>query len=68
MGEGWVRRLWHYLMRHRRNVILAVSASVVGSAAQVLVPLIARQIVDKVIVARTSALWPWLIALFAAAG
>ena len=48
-------------------MILAVGAAVIGSASQVLVPLIARQIVDNVIVTRRDALWPWLLALFAAA-
>jgi ATP-binding cassette subfamily B protein len=54
-------------MRHRRNVIIAVAASVAGSASQTLVPLIARQIVDNVVVTRRDALWPWLALLFAAA-
>ncbi|MDT4912245.1 MAG: ATP-binding cassette, subfamily bacterial, partial [Pseudonocardiales bacterium] len=65
--EGWVRRLWRQLMRHRRNVIIAVAASVAGSASQTIVPLIARQIVDNVVVTRRDALWPWLVLLFAAA-
>ncbi len=64
---GWVRRLSRYVMRHRRNVIIAVGAAVLGSAAQVLVPLIARQIVDQVIVARRDSLWPWLLVLFGTA-
>ncbi|MEO6884896.1 MAG: ABC transporter ATP-binding protein [Jatrophihabitantaceae bacterium] len=64
---GWIRRLWTYLMRHRRNVVLALAASVLGSACQTVVPLIARQIVDKVIIAHTSALWPWLVGLIAVA-
>ncbi|WP_375476767.1 ABC transporter ATP-binding protein [uncultured Jatrophihabitans sp.] len=64
---GWVRRLWQQVLRHRRNVLIAVGAAVLGSAAQTLVPLIARQIVDSVIIARTAALWPWLVLLFAAA-
>src|SRR3954447_24322336 len=63
----WVRRLWSFLMLHRRNVILAVTAAVLGTGAQVLVPLIARQIVDEVIVARNDPLWPWLLVLFAVA-
>ena len=42
-------------------------AAVLGSAAQTVVPLIARQIVDDVVVARRDALWPWLVLLFAAA-
>ncbi len=64
---GWARRLFGVVMHQRRNVIIAITAAVVGTAAQVLVPLIARQIVDKVIVARTDSLWPWLVMLFAAA-
>jgi ATP-binding cassette subfamily B protein len=54
-------------MRHRRNVFLAVAAAVLGSASQTLVPLIARQIVDNVVVARRDSLWPWLVLLFGAA-
>ena len=65
---GWVRRMWGYIRMHRRNVIIAVVAAALGSGAQALVPLIARHIVDKVIVARDSALWPWLVILFAVAG
>jgi ATP-binding cassette subfamily B protein len=48
-------------------VILAVGAAAVGSGAQVLVPLIARQIVDNVIVTPRDSLWPWLVVLFASA-
>jgi ATP-binding cassette subfamily B protein len=62
-----VRRLSEVVMHQRRNVLLAVGASVVGTTAQVLVPLIARQIVDEVIVVRHDSLWPWLVLLFAAA-
>ena len=64
---GWVRRLWAQLMRHRADVIASVVAAVVGSASLTVVPLIARQIVDNVIVERRDALWPWLVALFAVA-
>ncbi len=63
----WLRRLWGYLMRHRRNVVLALAAAVLGSASQALVPLIARTIVDDVIVARDRALWPWLLLLIGSA-
>jgi ATP-binding cassette subfamily B protein len=66
-APGWIRRLWGYLMRHRRDVILALAAAVLGSAFQSVVPLIARQIVDNVIITRRSALWPWLVVLLAAA-
>ncbi len=65
--RGWVRRLWTWVLRHKRNVVYAVVAAVIGSSAQTLVPLIARQIVDRVIVARDEALWPWLVLLFVTA-
>ena len=65
---GWLRVLWRALLAHKRNVIIAFAAAVVGSATQILVPLISRQIVDNVIVTRRDALWPWLVALFVAAG
>jgi ATP-binding cassette subfamily B protein len=64
---GWVRRLWRYMLRHRRSVIISLAAALLGSACQVVVPLIARQIVDGVIVAHTSPLLPWLVLLVALA-
>ena len=64
---GWARRLFAVAMHQRRNVLIAVTAAVIGSATQVVVPLIARQIVDQVIVARKDSLWPWLLLLFGAA-
>ena len=67
-APGWVRRLWGYMMRHRRSVVLALSAAIVGSIAQTLIPLVARQIVDGVILSRTSPLWPWLVALAGLSG
>jgi ATP-binding cassette subfamily B protein len=60
-----VRRLWGYLTRHRANLALAIIAAIVGSAGQSVVPLISRQIVDGVIIDKTSALWPWLLLLLA---
>ena len=37
------------MLRHRRDMVLALVAAVLGSACQVLVPLVERQIVDDVI-------------------
>jgi ATP-binding cassette, subfamily B, bacterial len=62
---GWIRRLAGYLLNHRRNVALALTGALLGSACQALVPLIARQIVDGVIVRHDSPLWPWLALLVA---
>ena len=60
---GWIRRLAGYLLDHRRNVALALTGALLGSACQTLVPLISRQIVDGVVVRHDSPLWPWLALL-----
>jgi ATP-binding cassette subfamily B protein len=51
------------MLRHRRDLLTALVASVLGSACQAVVPLIERQIVDNVILRHTARLWPWLAAL-----
>jgi ATP-binding cassette subfamily B protein len=58
-----VKRLSAYVFRHRRDVAISLTGAILGSACQVVVPLLERQIVDGSIVHRTSPLWPWLIAL-----
>jgi ATP-binding cassette subfamily B protein len=60
---GWVRRLWGYMMLHRRDLLLALAAAALSSVCQTIIPLIERQIVDGVIVTHTSSLWPWLVFL-----
>ena len=62
-SRGWVRRLWGYMARHRRDVVLSLGAAVLGSACQAVVPLVAREIVDGVILERRHALLPWLALL-----
>jgi ATP-binding cassette subfamily B protein len=66
-APGWIRRLWGYLLRHKLDMALAVSAAVAGSACQTVVPLVTRQIVDNVILTRSSPLLPWLVLLLALA-
>ncbi|RKR76689.1 ABC transporter ATP-binding protein [Frondihabitans australicus] len=66
-AEGWIRRLWRYMLRHRRSVFISLGAALAGSLCQVAVPLVARQIVDGVIVEKTSPLMPWLVLLVALA-
>jgi ATP-binding cassette subfamily B protein len=63
--QGWLRRLFGYILAHKRNLYIALAGSLVGSVAQAIVPLIERQIVDNVIVRHTSALAPWLTLLIA---
>ncbi len=65
--KGWLRRLLTYVLRHRRDVSVAFGAAVLGAACQAGAPLLERQIVDGVIIERTSSLLPWLIALVAVA-
>src|SRR5580700_4129753 len=55
------------MLRHRRDVILSVGAAVLGGVCQTAVPLVARQIVDGVILEHTSPLWPWLVLMVALA-
>jgi ATP-binding cassette subfamily B protein len=65
--SGWLRRLSGYVLRHRRGLFLSLGAALLGSAGQTAVPLIARQIIDEVIINRSSALAPWLVLLLVVA-
>lgn len=60
---GWLRRLGSYLSLHRGNLIVTFVAAVFVAVCTTVSPLIARQIVDNVIVARSSELLPWLVVL-----
>ena len=59
--DGWLRRLLGYVRRHRRTLYLSLTGAVIGGLCQTVVPLVERQIVDGVIISRTSPLWPWLV-------
>jgi ATP-binding cassette, subfamily B, bacterial len=65
---GWLRRLLAVILDHRTDLILSVAAAILGSACQTVVPLVAREIIDKVVVAQTQPLWPWLTLLIALGG
>lgn len=67
---GWVRRLWRYALKHRKAMYISLLGAVVGSVCQTAVPLAERQIVNGVILSRSSALWPYLtlIIVLSAAG
>ncbi|WTJ96741.1 ABC transporter ATP-binding protein/permease [Streptomyces sp. NBC_01537] len=65
--QGWLRRLIGYCWRYRRNVLLALGASLGGMAVTALVPLVPKVIIDDVIVAHDRPLMPWAIALIGAA-
>jgi ATP-binding cassette subfamily B protein len=52
-----------WLRPHRRNVIIAFGAAVVGSGIAAAVPAVEREIIDRVIIDHNSALAPWLIVM-----
>src|SRR3954451_13545758 len=58
---GWIRRLGAQVWKHKRDVQISLTAAVLGSAGQAMVPLIARTIVDDVIGDPTKPLRPWLL-------
>ncbi|GAA2469735.1 ABC transporter ATP-binding protein [Streptomyces thermolineatus] len=62
-----MRRLGAYCMRYRRNVWIALGASLLGMGVTALMPLIPMVIVDDVIVGGTRPLAPWAGLLIAAA-
>ena len=65
--RGWVRRLLSYMLRHRRDLVLSMSAALLGSACLSTVPLVERHVIDDVIVTHRSSLTGWLILLLALA-
>jgi len=50
-GEpGWVRRMWPYLARHKRDVVLVFGAALAGMAVTSVIPLLMRAVVDDAVV------------------
>jgi len=47
--RGWLRRLAGYCGRHRRDVVLAFGAALVGTAFAVAAPLVQRHVVDRLV-------------------
>lgn len=65
--QGWARRLTGYAWRYRRDVILALGASLAGMAVMALVPLITKVIIDDVVTTHTRSLAVWTGLLIGAA-
>ncbi|MET8181506.1 ABC transporter ATP-binding protein, partial [Streptomyces sp. NPDC005336] len=65
--QGWARRLTRYCWRYRRDVLLALGASLAGMAVMALVPLVPKLIIDDVIVKHDRSLAPWAGLLIVAA-
>lgn len=66
-GQGWVRRLFGYCWLYRKDVLLALGASLAGMAVMALVPLVPKLIIDDVIVQHDRSLAPWATLLIIAA-
>ncbi|MGW3428975.1 ABC transporter transmembrane domain-containing protein [Streptomyces melanosporofaciens] len=66
-GQGWVRRLFGYCWLYRKDVLLALGASLAGMAVMALVPLVPKLIIDDVIVQHDRSLAPWATLLIVAA-
>ncbi|UZJ31310.1 ABC transporter ATP-binding protein [Streptomyces endophytica] len=66
-GAGWARRLIRDCWQYRKDVLLALGASLAGMAVMALVPLVPKLIIDDVIVSHRRALAPWASLLIAAA-
>jgi ATP-binding cassette subfamily B protein len=60
---GWIRRLAPWLRPHRRNVVVAFGAALLGSACSAAVPAVQRVIVDDVILSHRDPLAPWVAVL-----
>lgn len=65
--SGWLRRLWGALRPHRRNVAIALGAAGAGQLIAALTPLVARHVIDDVVIAGTAPVIPAISLLLAAA-
>ncbi|MCF6523725.1 ABC transporter ATP-binding protein [Streptomyces sp. JJ36] len=65
--RGWARRLTAHCLHYRRNVLLALGASLGGMAIMALMPLLIKVIIDEVVVGREGGLAGWISLLIAAA-
>ena len=61
--DRWLRRLLEVCWIHKRSVVLAFGGSVLAISATAAMPLIQRHIIDDAILARTSPIAPWAVAL-----
>ena len=65
--SGWVRRLASVVLTRRLSVFLTLSTAVVGMLAGVVVPLVERDIIDRVMVAHHGSARPYVILIVAIA-
>ncbi|TBO56723.1 ABC transporter ATP-binding protein [Streptomyces kasugaensis] len=65
--QGWARRLTRDTWQYKKDVLLALGASLAGMAVMALVPLVPKLIIDDVIVRQDRPLAPWATLLVVAA-
>ncbi|WP_445330549.1 ABC transporter ATP-binding protein [Streptomyces sp. GSL17-111] len=66
-APGWARRLTRQCWHYRRNVLLALGASLAGMGVLALVPLITKAVIDDVAAGRTADMPRWITLLIGAA-
>jgi ATP-binding cassette subfamily B protein len=64
--SGWARRLIAHCWVYRRNVLLALGASLAGMGVMALVPLVTKIIIDDVVVSGDGSLALWITLLVTA--
>ncbi|MFF2109861.1 ABC transporter ATP-binding protein [Rhodococcus koreensis] len=62
-NTGWLRYLFGYCLRQRRNLVLAYGAAAVAAAATATIPLAVRHVIDNAAVDTNHALAPWIAVL-----
>src|ERR1700735_3409814 len=62
-GERWMRRLASYCLRYRKNTLSALGGTLLATVVTALIPLVQRQVIDKVIITHTQSIWPLAITL-----
>ncbi|MBV9040395.1 MAG: ABC transporter ATP-binding protein, partial [Acidimicrobiia bacterium] len=58
--QGWVRKLWPWLARHKKDVFLAFGVAIVGMVIAALTPVVEKVLLDNITIHPHAAIWPWL--------
>ena len=60
---GWLRKLWPFLVRHKKGVLIAFGVAILGQVITSILPLVQRSIVDNTITTQTEPVGPLLVLL-----
>ena len=60
---GWIRKLWPFLVRHKKSVLIAFGVAILGQVITSIMPLVQRAIVDNTITTQTDPVGPLLVLL-----